>query len=324
MLNQWPFVTGDSRRYKVEPPFAVALQGGGAYGAYTWGILDRLLEERAFYPVALSGASAGALNAVVLAHGLLTGGAEGARKDLAALWTAIGQMSVLNPLSLPGIDLQFEMLTKMVSPYQFNPLNLNPLRDLVGGIVDFAKLHEQRRIGLFIAATDVVSGEPRIFREHEISLDVLMASSCIPSLNHAVEIEGRDYWDGGFSSNPPILPMVLDSPCRHLLVIKLTPDEEPGSLTAAPDISARLRRILFNTSLLRDLAALKEMRKQIRFTTLLSGDHRRLRDLVVRVVTIDHRFFGAGNGSALGPRHDLIDRLHRAGREAADAMLNGT
>jgi NTE family protein len=304
------------------PPLAIALQGGGAYGAFTWGVLDRLLREEDVYPNAFSGASAGAVNAVLAAWGLLQGGREGARAALGRFWTEVGQKALLSPMALPGADLHVDLWTRLFSPYQFNPLNLNPLRDLLGSMIDFEALRHSGEIAMFISATDVVTGEPRIFRESELSLDVLMASTCLPHLSQAVEIDGRRYWDGGLSANPPILPMVLETPCRTLLVVKLTPDEEPNLPVAASDIMSRLRRILLNGSLHRDLVALGEMRNLLSRSNLFSSDLRRIRDLTVRQVTIDHQFFTTPGGSAIHPRPDSLEKLRDAGIAAVDALMH--
>ena len=303
------------------PPLALALQGGGAHGAFTRGVLDRLLQETDVLPSAIAGASAGAVNAVLTAWGLLQGGRSGARDALRQFWTEVGRKSLLSPLGLPGGALNFDLWTRLFSPYQFNPLNFNPLRDLLGGIVDFEALRRSRDIALFISATDVASGEPRIFRETELTLDMLMASTCLPNISQAVEIDGRSYWDGGLSANPPILPLALETKCRTLLVVKLTPDQEPNLPTAAADIVSRLRRILFNGSLQRDLVALTEMRALLHRSTLSSGDLRRIRDLVVRQISIDHDFFSGQDGSMLSPRPDLLEKLFAAGVAAVAAMI---
>lgn len=299
---------------------AIALQGGGAYGAFTWGVLDRLLAEDGVFPRAISGASAGAVNAVIAASGLQKGGREGAREALRRFWTEIGQKALLSPLGLPGADLQFDIWTRLFSPSQLNPLNIHPLRDILGAMIDFEALRASSEIALFLSATDVATGEPRVFREHEVSLDVLMASTCLPRMTQAVEIEGRSYWDGGLSANPPILPMVLETDCDALLVVKLTPDQEPSLPTQASDIMGRLRRILVNGSLQRDMAALHEMRALLRRSHLPSGDLRRIRDLAVDQVAIDHRFFLGPQDSALSPRPELLDRLFQAGVEAVDRL----
>jgi NTE family protein len=222
---------------------------------------------------------------------------------------------------MPGADLQFDIWTRLFSPSQLNPLNINPLRDILAAQIDFEELRRSGEIALFLSATDVATGEPRVFREHEVTLDVLMASTCLPRMTQAVEIDGRSYWDGGLSSNPPILPMVLDTACRTLLVVKLTPDEEPSLPTHASGIMSRLRRILVNGSLQRDLAALEEMRSLLRRSNLSSGDVRRVRDLAVHQVSIDHGFFLGQQDSALSPRPEMLERLFDAGVLAADAML---
>jgi len=304
-------------------PVALALQGGGAYGAFTWGVLDRLLQEGDVFPAAMSGASAGAVNATLVAWGLMNGGRDGAREMLRRFWTEIGQKALLSPLGgLPGANLQFDIWTRLFSPQQLNPLNIHPLRDILSSMIDFEALRRSGEIALFLSATDVATGEPRVFREHEVSLDVLMASTCLPRMTQAVEIDGRSYWDGGLSANPPILPLVLETACRTLLVVKLTPDEEPNVPTQASDIMSRLQRILVNGSLQRDLAALQEMRTLLHRSNLSSGDLRRIRDLTVRQVAIGHRFFLDPNDSALSPRPEMLDRLFEGGVEAADALMN--
>lgn len=304
----------------LDKPFAVALQGGGSYGAFAWGVLERLLEEESFDPVALSGSSAGAVNAVLVAWGLQSGGREGASRALRKFWESVGQMSWLSPMGLPGAHLQFDLLTRVASPYQFNPLNINPMRDLLLSVIDFDRLAKECTRGLFIAATDVSSGDQRIFRENEITVDVLMASTCIPYLHQAVEIDGHQHWDGGFSANPPVMPLVLETQCRSVLVVKLTPDSEPGHPTAAPAIFSRLKRILFNTPLLRELDALGQMQRVLRRTSTLSADLRRIRDVTVPQATIGSEYFST-SASAIHPRPELLDQLRLAGRGAAEDLL---
>jgi NTE family protein len=304
------------------PPLAVALQGGGAYGAFTWGVLDRLLETGTFHPEALSGASAGAVNAVALAHGLLTGGPAGARETLRQLWGRIGQMPFMGLLGSTGAQLQLDLFTRVLSPYQFNPLNINPLRDALTELIDFEAIRRHGHLPLFVSATNVESGEARIFRENEISIDVVMASTCLPHLHHSVDIDGASYWDGGFAANPPILPLVTETACRSLLAIKLTPDMESGVPTTASGISARLRHILCNATLLRDLHALAEIRALLGRTPLLTSDLRRLRDLDVRVISISSEAFGGRDvPSSETASSDLLTRLFEAGRAAAETRL---
>jgi len=301
-------------------PTALGLQGGGAYGAFSWGVLDRLLEQEDIPLGAISGASAGAVNATVTAWGLMENGRQGAREALRRLWDGVGKLSAYSPMGLPGAGMQFDLMTRVLSPYQFNPLNMNPLRDLLAAMIDFDRLRQHCPLPLFIATTHVPKGDVRIFRESELNLDVLMASTCIPYLHQAVEMEGEPYWDGGFSSNPPLLPMVTQTDCRSLLVVKLTPDEEPGAPTAAPEIFARLKRILFNAPLLRELDAIAEIQRTINIAGRLPPDLARLRDLEVHSIAIGPEFF-ADKGSALNPKPQLLEQLFNAGQSAADGLI---
>jgi NTE family protein len=307
----------------LRPDLGLALQGGGAYGAFTWGVLDRLLEEKRFRPVAISGASAGALNAAVLASGLAAGGREAAREALEALWRGVADMAFLKMMGTPGAHLQLDLMTRLLSPYQFNPLNINPLRDLLEKLVNFPSLSGRNRPGLFISATNVRTGAPRIFRESEVTLDVLLASTCLPYLHHAVEIEGESYWDGGFSSNPPVLPLALETRCNTVLLIKLTPDSEDEIPTKAQPILARMRRIMFNAPLERDLDALAGMQAQLsRTTRRLPRDLVRLRALELSSLSIPAELFG--EGAERGGAAALIDSLRGAGRDAAETMLRAS
>lgn len=302
----------------LRPGLGLALQGGGIYGAFTWGILDRLLEERRFRPAAVSGASAGALNAVVLAAGLARGGRKAAKVDLEALWRGVADMPFLKAMETPGAHLQLELMTRLVSPYQFNPLNINPLRDLLAELVDFAALGRKGCPALFVSATNVRTGAPRIFREGEIGLEVLLASTCLPHLHHAVEIDGESWWDGGFSANPPLLPLATDTDCSTLLLVKLTPEAEETVPIQAQAILARMRRIAFNAPLQRDLAALAGMQAQLRRTTRrLPRDLVRLRAVEVETLALPAELLDekAGQGAA------LIERLRAAGRAAAEERL---
>lgn len=246
---------------------ALALQGGGSFGAFTWGVLDRLLS--ADIPARLegvSGASAGAINAVLLAAGLMEGGAEAARTKLARFWRHLSDRSAFGafgplgeflaastaPLALPFAD-QF-------SPYQFNPFGLDPLRDLLEEEVDFARLRRERPLALLIAATRVRDGRARIFREDEITVDAVLASACLPQLHQAVKIDGEDYWDGGYSANPPLRDLILETRAEHVLVVQLSPEEHGGTPRLPADIHRRTRDLAFAAPLRRELEAIEELR----------------------------------------------------------------
>lgn len=236
--------------------FALALQGGGALGAFTWGVLDRLLELADFHPDALSGASAGAANAVVLATGWMRGGRDGAKEALDHFWHRVGALPSMwrsPPGSLfdPGVAL--EMASALVSPYDFNPLNHNPLRAILAELTDFERLRRAEAPPIFVSATEVESGRPRIFTNAELQLDAVLASACLPHLFQAVEIEGRSYWDGGYTVNPPIAPLRQFLGRARLLLVLVNPSRRRGIPRNARDIAARLGQIRANASVWRDL-----------------------------------------------------------------------
>ena len=254
-----------------------------------------------------------------MASGLVTGGHEGARAALAALWAGVAAMPFLKLLGTPGAHLHLDLLTRLMSPYQFNPLNINPLRDLLEQLIDFEALRRRGRVALYLSATNARTGDPRIFRETEISVEVLLASACLPHLHQAVEIAGETYWDGGFSANPPLLPLALETQCRTLLLIKLTPDSEQEVPTKAQPIFARMKRLLFNTPLRCDLDSLAQMQAQLRKTRRLPLDLRRLRELEVAQIAVDNHFFEPD--AETDRPAELITQLHAAGRRAAERMM---
>ena len=252
----------------------LALQGGGSHGAFTWGVLDRLLEDQRFEIAGVSGASAGAMNAVALAAGLMAGGREGARTALRRFWHRVADASPFSQLqdsplgALFGPDnpwlkpwvaplQQFgQYLGSQLSPYQLNPLNLNPLRDILADTIDFEAVRACDRTQLFIAATQVATGELRIFRQEEITADMVLASACLPMLFQAVEIDGEAYWDGGYAGNPVLMPLIGETDADDLLLVQINPRERSERPTQAADILERINEITFNASLLKELRSI--------------------------------------------------------------------
>src|SRR5262245_54563285 len=225
----------------------LALQGGGAHGAFTWGVLDQLLEDGRITIGAMSGTSAGAVNAVMVADGLVRGGVEEAQQRLADFWRAASVGGNLPELQRAVVDRLFSMvshrgspmpwfgdLTRFFSPYDLNPLNINPLMDLIGRFVDFERVRTSER-ELFIAATNVITGEPRIFARHEVTPEVVMASACLPLLFRAVEIDGVPYWDGGYSGNPALLPFLRSGAAADVLIVQINPRERTKVPTTADE-----------------------------------------------------------------------------------------
>ncbi|MER2555433.1 MAG: patatin-like phospholipase family protein, partial [Thauera sp.] len=254
-------------------PLALALQGGGAHGAYTWGVLDRLLE--AGVPIeGISGTSAGAMNAVALAEGWTTGGADGARAALDRFWTAVGDsvpfhLELLHSLSpsgdgsLPAPMNMLLGLARMFSPYQFNPFDLNPLRDVVRAQFDFERIRRECPLKLFIAATAVRTGKVKLFRTAELSEAALLASACLPTLHHAVEIDGEHYWDGGFTANPAIYPLLYECDTADLLMVLLNPLQHAQAPRSAEDIATRSMELGFLTTFLREMRMIAHARQFI-------------------------------------------------------------
>jgi NTE family protein len=325
---------GSPRLGATERTLNLALQGGGAHGAFTWGVLDRLLEDGRLRFHTVSGASAGAVNAVALAAGLAEDGADGARAKLEAIWRGATDLAQFSPLRAPAMawlacaadwsigNTILDLMTRLYSPSQFNPLGISPLRELLTRHVDFSAVAERRPVELWLAATDVATGQARLFGTKEVTLDVVIASASLPHLHQAVQIEERYYWDGGFSANPPIVPLVESSGADDTLIVQVNPDNDYAVPTSASEIAARVNRLTFNAPL-RQEAALIERCRALAGDGLAFGGALRRRYL-------DHRFHliaGAsatlplGEASKLTPTWGLVMRLKDAGRAAASEWL---
>ena len=326
----------------------LALQGGGAHGAFTWGVLDRLLDERRLQYLAISGASAGAMNAVVFAHGLLADGRAGAQKAMRSFWKEVSQAAHRHPgipdglidFFMPGLSFfqtfapwgshtmlsaMAEAMVRSFSPYQWNPLNLNPLKDLLERSVDFERLRTTDRFRLFVSATSVRTGALRIFRNPELSAQTIMASACLPQLFQAVDIDGEAYWDGGYLGNPSLGPLITESAPSDLLIIQLNPSFRADPPRDVAGIASRLNEITFNSSLLKEVRGLALLKQALdeeppehKFRTPFFDQVRHLR---LHLLAADADVFQLGTGSKLDPRWDYLEQLHRKGMSAADTWL---
>ena len=253
---------GSTNAGSMPLPIHLALQGGGAHGALTWGVLDRLLEDGRFAVAAVSGTSAGAMNAVALADGFARGGSEGAREALTGFWEAVGEAARVSPLRkslrdqlgrTPGYQL-FEGLARLAPQGLLNPLGLDPLRAIVAERIDFAAV-AAGDIRVHVSATDARTGRPRVFSGDGLDVDAVVASACLPQLSPAVEIDGAAYWDGGYSGNPALLPLLEDPACRDILLVQLNPDCRELPRTAA-DTLDRTAELAFGAPLLAELRML--------------------------------------------------------------------
>ena len=313
-------------RWRRQRRINLALEGGGAHGAFTWGVLDRLIEEADLDIGWISGTSAGAVNAVALAAGLIDGVA-GARAKLRAVWEAVARAGVpdlmrLNPW-LAGLSRSqtLAQVASLFSPYDFNPLGFDPLRKVLEAHIDFSLLRTQPGPELLIAATDVATGRPRLFRRRELSVASVLASACLPTLHHAVAVDGRAYWDGGFSANPDLVTLARESPVADTLIVKLNPLLVESLPTSAREITARINHITFSQPMLRDVELIESLRKSSRGWAPLSRAARRL---------VRHRFHLIEAGritSTLSPESkakpdlELLFHLCAAGRAETEKWL---
>jgi len=310
----------------------LALQGGGSHGAFTWGVLDRLFEDDRIWIEAISGTSAGAMNAVVAAQGMYEGQAEGARKRLADFWAEISRAGQGSPLRRSPFDvavgnwsldsspayLFFDMLNRLASPYDLNPLGLNPLRDLVGSMVDFEKVRDCKDMFVFISATNVETGRARVFHRDEITLDVVMASACLPFLFHAVEIEGQHYWDGGYVGNPVLFPFYEHSPSDDIVIVQINPIYRPGVPRSARDILSRVNEITFNSSLMKELRAFHFM-AELMDQQQIPCENRRAMHL--HMIEARKKMRPLGASSKLNTEWPFLLHLFEIGRDAATRWL---
>jgi NTE family protein len=311
----------------------LALQGGGSHGAFTWGVMDRLFEDGRLDVAAISGASAGAMNAVVAAHGLHDGGPEGAREALARFWRRVSLAAQSSPIrrslyatmtgswsldTSPGY-LFMDLLSRVASPYDLNPLRVNPLRDLLVELVDFDKVRACERLALFLSATDVETGRGRVWRRHEITPDVVMASACLPAMFHAIEIDGRHYWDGGFVGNPVLYPFYDGSPADDIVIIQINPILKPGLPKTARDISDRVSEITFNSALLKELRAIDFVQRLLEKGRL---DREHYRAVRIHMIEARKKLRPLGASSKLNAEWPFLQHLFEIGREAASKWLD--
>jgi NTE family protein len=327
---------GSARRIRMKK-INLALQGGGAHGAFTWGVLDHLLEDGRLAIEGISGTSAGAVNAVMLADGLARGGPDEARKRLADFWraTSIGgnlpalQRSVVERLfsfmPLEGSPMQawFGALARYLSPYDLNPLNINPLKDLIERFVDFEVLRNYSKIQLFISATNVHTGRLHIFPRDKISADAVMASACLPLLFRAVEIEGVPYWDGGYLGNPVIFPFFRSTETEDVLIVQINPLVRHATPTTSHDIMNRVNEITFNSSLTSEYRAIEFVSRLIDQGRLphgtAPGQYRRIN---VHRIVLDGEGKAYTADTKLSTDYDFFELLRDNGRRAARRFLD--
>jgi NTE family protein len=313
----------------------LALQGGGAHGAFTWGVLDRLLEDERIAIEGISGTSAGAINAAVLSQGHLKGGAAGARAELDLFWHRLSEIGWISPVhrgwyeramgswniddSLSAVFV--DQLSRLVSPYQLNPLNLSPLRDLLKGMLDWSCLSSPHSIKLFITATSVRSGKARIFSHRELTLDALLASACLPQIFQAVVIEGEAYWDGGYMGNPSIWPLIYHCRSRDVAIVQVNPLTREGVPRSAAEITNRLNEITFNAALMSEMRAIAFAER------LVDADDKhseiaRLKKMLIHMIEAEEAMETLGVASKMNTDLDFLLHLKALGRRTAETWLD--
>ncbi|CAM9209585.1 unnamed protein product, partial [Phaeothamnion confervicola] len=314
-------------------PINLALQGGGAHGAFTWGVLDRLCEEPRISIEGISATSAGAMNGAVFASGLAKDGREGARTALEAYWKRVAKAGELSPLRPNIFDkllgftstgespafLAFDLMTRILSPYQFNPLNLNPLRTVLQQSVDFDALRSDKcPVKLFLSATNVRTGKVKIFENNEITADAVLASSCLPFLFQAIEIDGEAYWDGGYMGNPAIFPLIYGCKSHDVVIVHINPIERAKLPRTASEIMNRINEISFNSSLMREMRAVSFVTKLIDDGKLDDPSFSRM---LIHAIADDGMMCSLGVASKMSTEWEFLTGLRDTGRARADSWI---
>jgi NTE family protein len=309
----------------------LGLQGGGAHGAFTWGVLDRLLEESWLLFDGVSGTSAGAMNAVVMAAALAEGGPPQARAALEQFWKRASDAALLSPLRRGPLEILtgrwtldyspvfavLDIAARVLSPYDTNPLGANPLRQILADSVDFTRL-ARAPIKIFVTATNVRTGRGRVFRNADITPDVLLASACLPTLFQAVEIEGEAYWDGGYSGNPTMAPLIRECSSSDTILVQINPIERPGTPKTAREIHNRLNEVAFNAVLIKELRAMALLRQVV---DPGSGEGAILAKMRIHRIASDV-MVDLGYSSKLLAEWEFFLMLRDEGRKAAEAFLD--
>jgi NTE family protein len=312
----------------------LALQGGGAHGAFTWGVMERLLEDDRVSFEGVCGTSAGAMNAVVVAHGMMQNGKKGAIDGLYKFWKKISdqqRFSLVQPslvdkgmgnegrLGYSPIYQMLDFYTMLLSPYQFNPLNLNPLQDILESLVDFEALKTYKGCKLFVCATNVRTGRAKVFSGDEISLQAVMASACLPFLFKAVEIDGEAYWDGGYMGNPPIFPLINETRSSDILVVQINPIAIKEIPKTADEIRDRINTLSFNTSLMHEMRRVNLLQRLMQMGLDMGENDRKIN---IHHINPEEVMAEMSVSSKLNANWQFLNRLRNYGRKAAEDWLN--
>lgn len=322
-----------ARRWRGPPTVNLALQGGGAHGAFTWGVLDALLEDGRVHFDGVSGTSAGAMNAVMLGQGLMAGGPEGARAALRAFWSSVAASTpfeVAVPTAngkdmvlAPAMRLMLQW-THYFSPEQLNPFDLNPLRKILAAQVDFERLRKESPVRLFVATTNANTGKLRLFRTAELTPEAVLASACLPTMHRSVLIDGEPHWDGGYAANPAVFPLFHECRARDILLVMLAPLKHSATPQLATDIKNRMMELAFNATFLREMRMFAHLRERAAGTPWWRrGDlDRRLAGTHFHVIEASEVLRELSAESKVAANMRFFEMLFALGRERAGAWLS--
>lgn len=321
--------SGKSAKHKQ---INLALQGGGAHGAFTWGVLERLLKEKGLRIEAISGTSAGAMNAVVVADGIMYNGSEGAREGLHNFWKKVSDVARFSPVQRAPVDIfmgnwsldnspsfmAFDLVNRLASPYELNPLNINPLRDIIEETVDFERVRSCDQMNIFVSATNVQTGRVKLFKRESLTADMIMASACLPHIFQAVEIDGVPYWDGGYMGNPVLFPFFHNSISNDVVIVQINPVEIKGVPKTAREILDRVDEITFNSSLLKELRAIDFVCRLLDEGKLDSDHYRKMN---LHIIEANKELSDFGSSSKYNAEWDFLLHLHDIGYSAAEQWI---
>lgn len=330
-----PLATETSAGRRTPRPICLALQGGGSHGAFTWGVLDRLLEDDRIEIEGISATSAGAMNAGAMLQGYLRGGRDGARQALDGFWRKVAAMAVFSPIRRSYYDklvsnwnldtspayLFADTLMRLFSPYELNPQNLNPLRDFIHEALDADAIRAADPFKLYVSATSARTGQIRVFDRLEISADVFLASACLPFAFHAVEIDGEPYWDGGYMGNPALFPLIANCSSDDIVIVQINPLIRDQSLRTASEIMNRLNEITMNASLRHELQFIAAMQKLIDSERLSGGATNNLRNTRIHMVAAPETMASLGVASKSNGEIEFLEYLRDVGRACAEVWL---
>ncbi len=325
-------MTTDPRHHKGRKRVNLALQGGGAHGAFTWGVLERLIGDTRLFIDGLSGTSAGAMNAVVFTDGFVRGRQQGAIAALNTFWSRVSKgalvstamMQAISPMrgswnmdDTPGFQM-LDAITRMFSPYQLNPLDLHPLRDILNELVDFDGLRRRTEIKLFVAATNVRTCKLKVFRTPEITVESLLASACLPILFRAVEIKGESYWDGGYMANPAITPLINECVSKDVIIVQVNPMNRPHVPSTAREILNRVNEISFNSTLVREMNGIATVSRLLEAGRAEGSGYARVN---FHMIEAEDAMSGLGTSSKFNADWGFLTYLHDLGMKTAERWL---